>query len=140
MAPFADVIIYPSWQARYFSALRELDPHELKTKIAAVHEALSRRNTELNTTGDNRERMAMREAARQLRSLRVSVFGYPSVSAEESDPRLVEWEKTARIAQEDKKVRTITCLHEAAHVVYVERARACDVSQRARQTPLRRRR
>jgi hypothetical protein len=86
MAPFADVMIYPSWQPQYFSALRELDPQELKAKIAAVQEAMFRRGTELKTAADYRELLAMREAARQLRTLTVSVFGYPAVSAEESDP------------------------------------------------------
>jgi len=85
MAPFADVIIYPSWQPQYFSALRELDPQELNAKIAAVQDAMFRRSTEPKTAADNRELLAIREAARQLRNLRVSVFGCLSVSAEESE-------------------------------------------------------
>jgi hypothetical protein len=85
MAHFADAIIYPSWQPQYFSALRELDPQELKAKTAAVREAMFRRSTELNTAADNRELLAIREAARQLRTLRVSVFGCLAVFAEESE-------------------------------------------------------
>ena len=85
MAPFAVVVIYPSWQPQYLSALRELEPQELKAKIAAVQEAMFRRSTELKTAADNRELLAIREAARQLRNLRVSVFGCLSVFAEGSD-------------------------------------------------------
>jgi hypothetical protein len=85
MAPFANVIIYPSWQPQYFSALRELNAQVLTAKITAVREAMFRRSAELKTDADNPERLAMQEAARQLKTLRVSVFGYLAVSLEESD-------------------------------------------------------
>lgn len=73
-----DVIIYPSWQPQYLSALRELDPEKLKAKVATVKEAMFHRGMELKTTADNPELMAMRDAARQLRTLMVSVLGYPT--------------------------------------------------------------
>jgi hypothetical protein len=78
MSHLPDVIVYPSWQPQYFAALRELDPQELKAKIAAVQEVMFRRGTELKTTADNPERIAMRDAACQLRTLMVSVLKYPS--------------------------------------------------------------
>jgi hypothetical protein len=78
MSHLPDVIIYPSWQPQYLSALRELDPEKLKAEIAKVKEALFRRDMELKTTADNPERIAMRDAARQLRILMVSVLGYPT--------------------------------------------------------------
>jgi hypothetical protein len=73
-----DVIIYPSWQPQYLSAISEPDPEKLKAKIAAVKEALFRRGMELKTTADNAERMAMRDAAHELRKLMVSVLRYPT--------------------------------------------------------------
>jgi hypothetical protein len=78
MSHLPDVIIYPSWQPQYLSAVRKLDPEKLKVKIATVKEALFRRGMELKTTGDNSERMAMRDAACQLRTLMVSVLRYPT--------------------------------------------------------------
>jgi hypothetical protein len=78
MSLLPDVIIYPSWQRQYLSAISEPDPERLKAKIAAAKEALFRDSMELKTTADNPERMAMRDAACQLRTLMVSVLRYPS--------------------------------------------------------------
>lgn len=78
MSHLPDVIVYPSWQPQYLSAVRELDPERLKVKISTAKEALFRRGMELKTAADNPERIAMRDATRELRTLMVSVLGYPT--------------------------------------------------------------
>lgn len=40
------------------------------------------------------------------------------------DPRLIEWERASRAAHEDKNYRMVTCVHEAGHAVYMEKAGA----------------
>jgi hypothetical protein len=44
-----------------------------------------RRGLELKTDADDPERFAMRQAARQLRTLMIVVLGYPPIAGVESD-------------------------------------------------------
>jgi hypothetical protein len=76
---------YPTWQPQCESALTEVDSDKLKAKIAAAEEAIFRRGLELKTNGNDPERRAMLQAARQLRALMVAVLGYPPVVGLESD-------------------------------------------------------
>jgi hypothetical protein len=68
---------YAEWQPAYTAAILERDPSKLKEKIHAAETALFNRAQQLNTAENDPERLAMRDAAQALRSLLVTVLGYP---------------------------------------------------------------
>jgi hypothetical protein len=76
---------YPIWQRQCLRAITEGDPERLKIKIALAEDAMFRRGADLKTDGDGPERFAMRQAARQLRALMLSVLGYPRMPGESHD-------------------------------------------------------
>jgi DNA-binding NarL/FixJ family response regulator len=74
---------YPTWQREYQEALLERDLQKLEEKILAAENALFLRFQELGGTGDHdRERMALNEAIRALRTLQTEKLCYPKLAGE----------------------------------------------------------
>jgi CheY-like chemotaxis protein len=83
---------YQAWQSRVLSALAEPDKDKLKDRIMVAEAAMFRRGLELQASDDHHaERSAMFQCARQLRTLMVSVLGYPPFPGESDNGEQREW-------------------------------------------------